>query len=173
MTKIDFDNLMKVIVGRITIAAGNVASLEIDLELPRGFIAKFSAWEFQLRDFHEDLEGLGAGNELGVHMCILRDPDDAVTVQIPSNQVQHDAWDDFAFSNGIGAGTLSGYNVPNVKQYFAKESDDWITARNLRFNVQGVGPDAADLTESQCQWTGRYKLEEVTDADILNLLDIL
>ena len=43
MGKKDFDNLLKSIQGSFTYLGATIASLEVDFELPRGFIAKIQA----------------------------------------------------------------------------------------------------------------------------------
>lgn len=178
MGKLDFDNLAKVMKALSTINAANVVSVEVPLDLPRGYIGKIRKIIFKVRDIHEDLEGLIAGVadiEMGVHMVLLRDPDDITTVLIPDEESAHDGLADFSFSV-MGIGTANGVTIiysESERQMNFDEGLDVITARNLRFNCVGVGPDAASLTESQIECEVYYTYERVTDDQILQLLDIL
>jgi len=104
---------------------------------------------------------------------LIRDPDDITTQAIPLNSVQHDVV--AGFSPGLvqnPTGPMVFFTEMN-KSIRIPEHIDLITARNMRFNSNGLGPDVAILTESKSQCDVYYTLEKVTDADILELLDIL
>jgi len=177
MAKIDFDNLIKVFKGNISLNAGSIASVELDFEIPRGFIVKIKKIVMQFMNWSEDYEGLAQGETtFAAQGALLRDPDDATTIQIPAGSVQHDV---------IAEAQLVGYihSVTNenlgpmitgvTKIINFNHEDDVITARNMRLNVIGQGNDSAVLTETVLQAEIYYTLEKVTDVDILNLLDIL
>ncbi len=174
MSKVDFDNLLKTIKGSVLLAGGNTISIEIDFELPRGYIAKLKNYQFKLRDLHEDIEGTTGAKHYGVHMALLRDPDDANTILIPNNSVGHDVVDEFSITVNTINVTV-GWSVVSALRKFIPvfKENDLITARNMRFNAVGVGAQAADLTESLAEVIIQYTLERVSDADVLELLDIL
>lgn len=177
MGKLDFDNLLKVIKVQNTLNSSTIVSTEVDFELPRGFIAKIWKIIMDWNDWHEDVDGQTSTTDMGVHMLLLRDPDDTTTTEIPSNQVQHDAIAELqvSFFSDVDAGSdLIGPVISETARIIEiPEHVDLITARNMRFNIVGVGSDVALLTESQAQTHIYYTLEKVTDADILELLDIL
>lgn len=166
MGRKDFDNLIKLL--RIVLAPTDttVTSVEVDFELPRGFIAKISKIIFTTFPFTVT----GADQTQSFQAALLRDPDDAATVVVPTNQVQHDV---VAHSRGafVQDFTTSGAGawISEKKQINFREDEDVVTARNMRFNVQQGATDP-DLN-FDCDIY--YTLEKVTDVDILALLDIL
>jgi hypothetical protein len=178
MGKLDFDNLCKLMKGLSTINAGNVVSVELPFNLPRGYIAKIRKIIFKVRDTHEDIEGLlatVAAINMGIHMALVRDPDDTTTILIPDESSGHDVLAEFSWSyEGLNATNgIAEISSPEFIQIDFDEGLDVITARNLRFNCVGVGADAASLTETQVECIVHYTYERVTDDQILQLLDIL
>lgn len=175
MGKKDFDNLFKVIQAGITLNVVSIISIELDLELPRGFIAKIYKVIFEWRSWGTDLVGLGAIEaDLQMNCSLIRDPDDITTTQMPQNAVQHDViaeTSEGVFQNPTGS--LAGFTSLLRKTIDFPEHIDVITARNMRFNATGGGADSANITESAARVEVYYTLEKVTDADILELLDIL
>lgn len=166
MGRKDFDNLQKLHrVILVNVTTGTL-SVEVDLELPRGFIAKISKILFTVFPFAVAV----GGREQNVECVLIRDPDDTTTTVIPANAVQHDV---IAALRGVfimevfttGAASF----VADRKQVLFREDEDVITARNLRFNSK-MGLTAPDVN-FECEIY--YTLEKVTDVDILNLLDIL
>lgn len=177
MGKRDFDNLIKIIQSGLILNAGTLVSVELDFELPRGFIAKLKFIFLEWIDLHEDLEGATGEKNLGVTCALMRDPDDITTQSFPDNIVQHDviASANWSFNARGEAAPDIQYQMQSInrKEIRFDKDDDVITARNMRFNAVGLGTDVTDLTESAARVEIYYTLEEVTDADILELLDIL
>ncbi len=167
MGREDFDNIMKVLMIRTAPSDTTLVSTEADFELPRGFIAKihFILWTAFI---NETIIGVDAIQTFAA--VLIRDPDDITTVLIPSNVVQHDVISGFD-GTWVLDFTTSGaptFQTQRKEQYYEKELDQ-ITARNMRVNVQSV-LTTMDVTY-ECEI--HYTLEKVTDADILNILDIL
>jgi len=177
MAKIDFDNLLKVFKGNISLNAGSIASVELDFEIPRGFIIKIKKIILQFMNWSEDYEGLAQGETtFAAQGALIRDPDDTTTIQIPAGRVQHDVLAEAQLVGYLHSVTNEnlGPTVTGVtKIYDFNHEDDIVSARNLRLNVVGQGNDSAVLTETVFQSEVHYTLEKVTDIDILNLLDIL
>jgi len=177
MVNRDFDNLLKLFKGNISLNAGSIASIELDLEIPRGFIVKIKKIILQFMNWSEDYEGLAQGETtFAAQGALLRDPDDATTIQIPAGTVQHDVIAEaqlVGYIHSVTNENLGPFLSGVMKIIDFNDEDDMITARNLRLNVIGQGNDSAVLTETVFQAEIYYTLEEVTDTDILNLLDIL
>ena len=177
MGKKDFDNLVKIFKQGVTLAAGGTISTELDFDIPRGFIVKILDITLQFMSWNEDLEGIVAGEYIwAAQGALIRDPDDTTTIQIPAGSVQHDVLMEtqmVGYYNSTVA-EISGPFITGVhKTQHYNEEDDVISARNLRLNVVGQGNDVAILTETALQAEVRYRYEEVKDADLLNILDIL
>lgn len=177
MGKKDFDNLVKIMKVDVTLAAGGTISAELDFKIPRGFIIRILDIFLQFINWNEDLEALATGEYVfGAQGCLVRDPDDTTTIQIPANTVQHDVLMEINISGfyNLDTSQISGPFLTGVvnRQHY-NEEDDVITARNLRLNVVGQGNDVVILTESALRANIRYRYEEVKDADLLNILDIL
>lgn len=173
-----FDNLLKIIQGASVFTGTTLVSLEIDFELPRGFVAKIRYVELRVDRMHEDHEANETDNLIRYRVALIKDPDDITTISLQSNRVQHDVLMDLEASQYITL-TASGNNLAvgeenNFKQiYFDQEGVDVITARNMRLNIDAEGTDGADATEAFGICIIHYTLEKVSDNDILNLLDIL
>lgn len=172
-----FDNLLKVIESTIVLTAGTTVSLEIDFELPRGFVAKIKHVMLRVERIEEDFEGISADKVARISQALVRDPDDATSSSVPTNEVQHDVVMDHETGILIVAGTAGdvGFYVSDVRREndFGQDGSDMITARNMRHNAVGSGTDVADLTESLAVCHIDYTLEEVKMDDILAILDIL
>ena len=174
-----FDNLLKIIQGAAVFTGATQISLEIDLELPRGFVARIHYVELRVDRMHEDHENNETDNLIRYRVALIKDPDDTTSQSLPSNSVQHDVLMDLEVSMYITASSASpiqnfANEERNFKQiYFSGEGVDVITARNMRLNLDAEGADAADATEAFGIAIIHYTLEEVKDEDILALLDIL
>lgn len=171
-----FDNLLKVIKGRSTFTTTTIISLEVDFELPRGFVAKVAFIEMVAEKISEDLEAQNIDIAYELQMALIRDPDDTTTIEIPVNQVQHDVIMEHKVTVVNLQGTAeSALAVSETlkKLDFSSEGNDLITARNMRFNIVTSGPGPTLATEGLGSVHIYYTLEKVTDIDILNLLDIL
>ena len=173
MARKDFDDLLLVIRSNITDdAVAAVISNEVDLNLPRGFIAKIKKVIFEANDLAPELLDVVATSILQA-MALIRDPDDTVSTGMPSNTDEHDVIAEWNFS-AIGNTTGNLIQMPGgqlrVEIDFSEADEDVITARNLRFNISGSA--TANFTPTyNCKVY--YTLEPVTDDLILNLLDIL
>jgi hypothetical protein len=174
MGKKDFDNLRKLMRVDNTLNAGSIVSVEIDFEIPRGYIVKIFSIKLSINNWSEDFETLITNQfNMQIQSALLRDPDDSTTVQTPANETEHDVVAELKSDLWLDGGT-GGQVVSNQqKTYDFPEFVDVITARNMRFNTIGQGGDVASLTESVARCEIEYTLEKVTDADILELLDIL
>jgi len=177
MANKDFDNLLKIFKGNISLNAGSTVSTELDFDIPRGFIIKIKKIILQFMNWSEDYEGLAQGETtFAAQAALIRDPDDTTTIQIPPGSVQHDVLAESQMVGYIHSVTNEnlGPTVTGIINIFDfNHEDDMISARNLRLNAIGQGNDLAVLTETVIQAVVYYTLEQVKDVDLLNLLDIL
>lgn len=167
-----FDQLFRVIAVQHAALDTDIDTVEVDLELPRGYVAKIKIVIFEIISVGAPSLGTAVVG-IDFQAALLRDPDDATTVQIPPNEVQHDVIADFAGSilhildatNGLGV----YFNTDGQKIiHFDENEFDIITARNCRFNATAGAQTAMDI---KC--TIYYTLEVITDTEVLELLDIL
>lgn len=167
MGKTLFDNLIKAHSVDLDTILNVLQSIEVDLELPRGFVAKIK----KLSLFTNG--NLSAVGNIDVQAALIRDPDDITTLVFPDNTVQHDVIASLEFNAQKGTvttgsiGSLMGRHIVDLT---FDEGEDLITARNMRFNA--IGSSGA-ISLGSISAVIRYTLEEVKDADILDLLDIL
>ena len=167
----DFDDLLLMIRANITDDASSaVISAEVDLNLPRGFIAKIKKIKFEFNDLLVELNDIISAS-VNIAMAIIRDPDDTISTGAPTNTDEHDVifdWNTSHLAHTTVASLIQGQESAEID--FSEEDEDVITARNMRFNMSGFA--TANFTPtSNCKiW---YTLEKVTDDLILNLLDIL
>lgn len=172
-----FDNIMKKLKGAITLTGTTLVSLEIDFELPRGFIAKIHNAIIKFTAVVEDIEGLGANKLIRARAVLVKDPDDSASIVIPNNRVDHDVLMETEMEIVVVAGTAGDtvFSMTNTdrQENFSAEGLDVFTARNMRLNCQGLGTDGADLTETLGNAVMGYTLEQISDDQIINLLDIL
>jgi hypothetical protein len=155
----NFDNILKVIKSSHTafaVGSGTVTE-ELDLELPRGFIAKIHEVKW--------ISNIAPGVIVNVQAALVNDPDDTTTVTIPETQTQHDVICDYYEQ---GTGTVTGYKNEANQGLRVPEALDVITARNLRVNALNSGSGNMNLV---CEVF--YTLEAVTSDVLMNLLDIL
>ena len=144
----------------------------MDLNLPRGFIAKIKKVIFEANDYPVELLDVVA-TALFQAMALIRDPDDTISTGMPTNTDEHDVIAEWNFS-AVGNTTANLIVMPGGALRneidFSEDDEDVITARNLRFNISGSA--TANFTPTfNCKVY--YTLEPVTDDLILNLLDIL
>jgi len=167
-----FDNLMKILKVENTAAGTTIVSLEVDFELPRGFIAKIHKLIFSSRAY---INSFTVGDAVRHSIALVRDPDDITTVLIPNNSVQHDVIADYIHETlvleitAVGEIFLAGNGFNKIID-FTNLGLDVITARNMRFN------SVATTTGGNGTIFGvaiHYTLEKISNEDILNLLDIL
>lgn len=172
MAKKLFDDLMKVIRSNVIFDGTTIVSQEVDLELPRGFVAKIKMVYLEVEGW--ELDTVGETNSVGgAQQALVRDPDDSITTFIPDNEVQHDVICDLPTGLTIDAlATKGNTTIGSLDRRFDFENMglDVITARNLRHNC--VADNAIwDVAIGKC--TIYYTLEAIKEDDILALLDIL
>lgn len=162
-----FDNIMQVIAQEGTIAGTTVASAEIDLELPRGYVAKIHKVIVQMNGWDAVL---GAAENDRFDWALLLDPDDTETITMPTNSVEHDV----LVSGQFGNLTITNLGmVPETEMQYdfsQLEGLDILTARNMRWNIVAGG---TDLNGAKLKVLIYYTLEVVKDSEIMELLDIL
>lgn len=167
-----FDQLMKVYKAQLTLNSTATISVEVDLELPRGYVAKIKIVEFQIRLVGVLQTSANIFTEFWT-VALVKDPDDDTTVAIPIAEVQHDVIADF-IANYAGILDTTNHNGAFIADpfrkiiYFNENEFDIITARNMRFN----GTESADL-DAVVFCTIYYTLEAIKKQETLELLDIL
>jgi len=175
-----FDNLYHVIRADCDLGTSTeTVSAEIDLDLPRGYIAKIKKVIFWLKDW--DNFDLGTDHDLDINGVLLNDPDDEETIQMPTQTNEHDVICEFEWGHGLNQDDVNGHAViafyygptKHIFDYGDKHTVmDVVAARNLRFNtrIQVTGsPNSTPDTFVNVYYT----LEEVKSKDMLVLLDIL
>lgn len=176
MGRKDFDDLLQVLEGAIVMTASTIVSLEMDFEIPRGYIIKIHQAILKVERLAEDFETISADKLARIAICLLLDPDDVSTTTMSSNAVDHDVLMDLDIDAMLVAGT-AGDVVSTLQATNEKLIDfgkmDVVSARNMRLNARASGTDAGDITETFAVAQVYYTLERVTDIDVLNLLDIL
>ena len=177
MGKALFDDLVKILLAQSTFTSSTVVSLEVDFELPRGYVAKIREVEMRVDRIVEDFETIASDRLIRYNAALVRDPDDTVTTGLTSNRVEHDVIADIevgALSNlSAGSENMMVFEDNSKVVNYERMGSDMITARNMRLNIVGAGTDVAQATEAVGKAIIHYTLEKVTDTDILNLLDIL
>lgn len=159
-----FDNIMKVHRQELTTIANVIQSIELDLELPRGFVAK-------IKKVIMDHDGNIAVGDNHLQMALINDPDDNQTTLIPQDEVQHDVICGQVMGATHGTVTTGDiYGGEARVEYNFDQELDVIAARNLRFNALAATPTP---TFSRINVIVYYTLEEIHDSLILELLDIL
>ena len=164
-----FDNIMQMIQVTNTVASTTVISTEIDLELPRGYVAKIHKVIVYWRDVFDKMASGDKDNEL---YAVLLDPDDATSLGPPGNSVEHDVLCNGSFEAAALAADYMGVHnsLRHETDFSHLEGLDILSARNMRFNTQGGNTDY-DGSEMECQIY--YTLEAIKDTQIMELLDIL
>lgn len=174
------DNLLKYITVFVSANGGSTTSTELDLDIPRGYVAKLHRIIITASGLEVDLLDQSAPFEASIVGGLYRDPDDATSVTPPSSQTQHDA---LAFLNtGIFLAQSDGsterggheavYNTKNDSGWFPDHLD-MITARNLRFNIDQFGANRSVLLDGGMRVEVYFTYEKVSASDIAELLDIL
>jgi len=151
----------------------NILTVELDLDLPRGYVAKIHEVIISIPFVEFDKSQVDE-YALGYEAALVRDPDDTESTRIPVNTVQHDVVTEFKGSiNGSMDGADNDHTITftNRKTQIKFDTLDVITARNMRFNAQTVTQEA-DI-EIQLRVNVYYSLEKISDADLLGVLDIL
>ena len=151
------------------LASTVIASVEIDLELPRGFVAKIHKCIVRTINFYDKLV---AADQVMARYWLGLDPDDALTIQFPLNTVEHDGVLHGGFEYlGLGTGEWGMFEpLRHVYDFSHLEGLDIISARNMRFNTIANNDNADDAIIEIVIY---YTLEEIKDNQIMELLDIL
>jgi len=178
MAREDFDNILHSLEASILFNAGNFVSLEMDFEIPRGFIVKIKTVQLRVDRIGEDLESINADMRLDYQLALIKDPDDTTTVSMTSNRVEHDVIVDLEVMLNVERGTAESaiIIVPSTARIikdFAKEGIDMFTARNMRLNLVALGTDAALASEAFGVAQVDYTLEKIKDEDLLDILGVL
>jgi len=160
-----FDNIMKVYRANISTLLNVTQSVELDLDIPRGYIAKIKKVIFG-----SDGNMSGVGDNTFV-AAVVRDPDDDETVGIPDQDSEHDVIADFRATYTMGTLTTGNHQYGINRQMIEFDQElDVVSARNLRFNANGI---TASPTLDLLYCEVYYTLEAVSDELVLDLLDIL
>ena len=170
------DNLLKYVSVNVGNNAGTAGSAELELDIPRGYIAKIQRMKISSYNLSEDLFNLTGDVAAQISAALVRDPDDSVNIT-PPNSVKHDILQYLLLDIvGTDLGTAGGsitYINEMVDTGYIPETIDVITARNLRFNIDQFGTNKSDLTASGMRAEVWYTYEKVTNTDLAELLDIL
>jgi len=176
------DNLLKYITAFVSSNAGTTTSTELDLDIPRGYVAKIHRIILSTAGLEVDLLDQTGDFECSIAGGLYRDPDDSVSVTPPSGQTQHDALayllTGMCKNNEANSGTQNAstgmqfYNTRNDSGWFPDHLD-MITARNLRFNIDQFGANKSALLDSGMRVEVYFTYEKVSASDIAELLDIL
>lgn len=161
-----FDNLMQVIHAENVIAGTDTVSIEIDLELPRGYVAKIRKIKMEVDSI---LSRWASGEGAEFSGALVLDPDDLTSAGFPSDSVEHDV---IAEHNAaIESSTTEFVVVTNFVEWVCfEDKEDVITARNMRWNTSA---SEADFNTGTHEVTIYYTLEKIHDTQIMELLDIL
>lgn len=164
-----FDNIVQVLATNNIVASTTTVSSELDFELPRGYVAKIHKIIVTWDDVFDKCADAEKDEQ---KWAVMLDPDDATTVQMPTDTVEHDCIAAGRFEIAVLAAAYMGmYDEHRVEIDFSHlEGLDVLTARNMRFNSVG-GAASFDASVMQCQIY--YTLEAIQDKQIMELLDIL
>ena len=173
-----FDDLLQIIEGQVTMNGTSTVSVEIDLNIPRGFIFKIKQAELILAQFLSDIDNGTVDLMISIAMALILDPDDSTTTTRGSNDIDTDVLLDheFSFQMDIAGTTFLHrmFDSPTFKiQNYEDLGVDVITARNVRVNGVGFEDDGSVITEAQLKGVLYGTWEKVKSEEILAILDIL
>lgn len=157
-----YDNLYKVIKANSgPFTANDTVKTEIlDLQIPRGFGARIRRVIFRDYNLKDQLDEVNFRFE----GCLVLDPDDEDSYQIPSFRVDHDVLCDFEFHyQRFIELTGDGISFMNTKEvvYDFNEEMDVITVRNPRFNALGNGLKVDGDYPAQCHIEVYFTYEKI------------
>jgi hypothetical protein len=163
-----FDNIMQMIGCRNVVNGTTTVSTELDLELPRGYVAKIHKVRVAWNDIFNKA---ATGETANQKYALLLDPDDSSTVDVPNNTVEHDVILSGMFELDADA-TLGNLwdSHWHIYDFSHLEGLDILSARNLRFNIVS---NSAQFDDSEVEVQIWYTLEKIKDTEIMELLDIL
>ena len=170
------DNLLKYVSVNVSNNAGTAGSAEIELDIPRGYIAKLHRMRMTTYNLSEDIYNQTDDFACQISAGLVRDPDDSVNIT-PPNSVKHDILQyllvDITGTDIANRGASIHVLNESVDTGYIPEGIDVITARNLRFNIDQFGTSKSILTASGMRCEVWYTYEKVTNTDLAELLDIL
>ena len=170
------DNLLKYVSANVANNAGAAGSAEIELDIPRGYVAKIHRMKIATYNLSEDIYNQTADFACQIAAALVRDPDDSSNIT-PPNSVKHDILQyvlvDVTGTDIGNQGSSTLVLNESVDTGYIPESIDVITARNLRFNIDQFGTNKSILTASGMRAEVWYTYEKVTNTDLAELLDIL
>lgn len=183
-----WDNMMRVVKvnsGELDTSGGKATEI-VDLQIPRGFIARVRKVFFEVRLQEEQLPEVPISPASGVierlnkfFMALVNDPDDEESIAIPTHEIDHDVIADAEFHiervltyyTDVTMIPRGGYAfVAPSKMVDFPETIDVICPRNVRFNASGVVIGAT--VKPQVTVTVYFTYEKVTNDLLLELLNI-
>ena len=168
------DNMIKFASKNMTLTGTTITSDEIELDIPRGYIAKFHKIDLEVLSLSADLADQTADFDAQIAVALVRDPDDQTSLNPPDNDVQHDVlirmYTDVLLNVTEGSSAIVH---PRKSTGWIPQHLDLITARNLRLNADVFGANAASITEASIRCDVFFTYEKVTKGDILELLEII
>jgi len=169
-----YDNLYKVIKGNSgPIEANDTTLTEIlDLQIPRNYCARIRKVVFT------DNINIDQIDQENLHLrgCLVLDPDDEESYQIPTFTVDHDVLCDFEheYLRFVEDEVPNGISVIHNKRtiYEFGEDLDVVTVRNVRANLQANGFAVGGDHESQSKVEVYFTYEKVAVELYAQLLGI-
>lgn len=183
-----YDNMMRVVkVNSGELDPSGAKSTEIvDLQIPRGFVARIRKVIFTTRIEEEQLPEVPISPASGIierlnkfFMALVNDPDDEESVAIPTHEIDHDVIADCEFHiervltyyTDVTLIPRGGYAfVAPSRIINFDETIDVVCPRNLRFNASGVCIGAT--IKPQVIVTVYFTYEKVVESLLLELLNI-
>lgn len=183
-----WDNMYRVVkVNSNQLDPGGAKSTEIvDLQIPRGFVARIRKVIFDIRLEEDQFPAVPATPPTGIierlnkyFMALVNDPDDEESIAIPTHEIDHDVIADCEFHiervltyyTDVTMIPRGGYAfVAPIKIINFDETIDIICPRNIRFNASATVIGAT--IKPQVIVTVYFTYEKVTNDLLLELLNI-
>jgi hypothetical protein len=170
------DNLIRIQTQEnVPTVAATVVTHQFELDIPRGYVAKLQfVWIehfFCIDDFTPTADMQYC---FTFSSALVNDPDDGTTVIRPTDTYNDVIWDLYSRVqcqiNTDNADPMLHSTPLSVLKEFGQEQDI-IIARNPRFN--SVVNSVVNMASLNARCTIGFTLERVTDAELLEILDIL
>tara|TARA_Y100000004_G_C8943198_1_gene425049 strand:- start:1561 stop:2088 length:528 start_codon:yes stop_codon:yes gene_type:complete len=170
------DNLLQVVSVNLGLNGSSAVSSEMELDIPRGYVAKIHRIKMVVANWSADLFDLASADyNAQIAAVLMRDPDDSSTVNMPNNPT-HDTlvhlYSDIYHSADTTGRTFFANNL-EYDSGWIPESVDLITARNLRCNADVFGSANSDMDDAVVRYYVWFTYEKVTSSDLAELLQIL
>lgn len=170
------DNLLNVVSVNLGLNGAAAVTAELELDIPRGYVAKIHRIKMQVVNWSADLYNLASTDyNAQIAAVLMRDPDDTSTVNMPNNPT-HDSlvhmYSDIYHSADSTGRTFFADNL-GYDSGWIPESVDLITARNLRCNADVFGNANSDILDAAVRYYVWFTYEKVTSSDLAELLQIL